>query len=89
MNKHEPVRRHRRAAADADEDDQPEMSLADVVERMFALFEAQLSLATIVRVVRRCRRELDIRAVPLSTVSLEGMAHERLSLLAQLNGSHA
>jgi len=49
-----------------------------VVERMFAIFEKHLSLATIVRVVRRCRRELDIAAGP----SLAELAHDRLTGLA-------
>jgi|KBSSwiStaDraftv2_1062776.scaffolds.fasta_scaffold48823_2 hypothetical protein len=53
-------------------------STADVVERMFAIFEKHLSLATIVRVVRRCRRELDIAAGP----SLAELAHDRLTGLA-------
>lgn len=55
-----------------------EESLADVVERMFGIFESRLSLPTIVRVVRRCRRELDIEGGP----GLAELAHERLDGLA-------
>ncbi len=62
-------------------------SLADVVERMFAVFESQLSLSTIVRVVRRCRRELDIAPGPPVAGRLEERARQRLTDLAVLQGA--
>lgn len=59
-------------------------SLADVVERMFAAFESELSLETIVGVVRRARRELDVVAGPSLTEMLERLARQRLTNLAEL-----
>lgn len=53
-------------------------SLADVTERLFAAFETQLALPLIVRVVRRCRRELDIRSGPATLTSVERLARQRL-----------
>jgi hypothetical protein len=85
MRRHSAGSEQRRAAAvtrSAAALGSAEVSLADVVERMFALFESQLSLTTIVRVVRRCRRELDLSASPLVTEALERRARERLAVLA-------
>jgi hypothetical protein len=61
--------------------DDTQFSLADVVERMFAIYEGELSLTTIVRVVRRCRRELDIVAPSALPEMLERLAHARLASL--------
>jgi hypothetical protein len=62
------------------------MSMADIAERMFALYAPQLSMATIVRVVQRCCRELEMPASPLPTATLESMAQQRLARLARLGG---
>lgn len=52
--------------------------LADVVERMVALFEPQLALTTIARVVRHCRRDLEIIAGRSPAEELERLAYNRL-----------
>lgn len=95
MSAHQPVHRHRRehdraanavaTEPDAGPGDRPgeDASLADVIERMFAIFDKQLSLATIILVVRRCRRELDILASPLPAATLESMARQRLAHLSE------
>ncbi len=57
-------------------------SLADIIERLFSDFEPELPLPTIVSVVRRCRRELDIIAGPALSETLEKLARQRLTLLA-------
>ena len=66
-----------RTATAAGHDPGPE-SLADVVEHLFAVFESRLSLPTIVSVVRRCRRELDIVHGPSVPEFVERLAHQRL-----------
>jgi len=89
---HQPVRRRRAVVAQSGDEqiDEPsEASLADIVERMFTLFEHELSLATIVRVVRRCRRELDILAHPASAASLELMARQRLGGMSAIRSAAA
>ena len=57
-------------------------SLADVIERCFAAFGRQLGLPLVVRVVRRCRRELDISSGPAAPANVERLARERLHVLA-------
>lgn len=57
-------------------------SLADAVERLFSAFEAQIGLATILSVVRRCRSELDVISGPALPELLERRAHQRLTDLA-------
>ncbi len=59
------------------------MSLADVSERLYARFDGRLSLSTIARVVRGCRRELDITQGPMLHEILERLAHQRLTYLAE------
>lgn len=65
-------------------------SLADVTERLFALFEPQLGLATIARIVRRARRELDLRRGSTSTrvEAVERLAHQWLTALAEVRSTH-
>lgn len=69
-------------AVPADRDTVEVGSLADVTEQLFAAFESQLDLPLIVRVVRRCRRELDIRSGPATPTSVERLARRRLHALA-------
>lgn len=57
-------------------------SLADITERLFARFEGAVPLPTIVRVVRRCRRELDIAGPGSLPELLERLARQRLQSLA-------
>jgi hypothetical protein len=59
-------------------------SLADVVERLFAVYEPALSLGAIVAVVRRCRRELDLGATAPSLSRVEELARTRLADLVSL-----
>jgi hypothetical protein len=50
---------------------------------MFAIFADRLDLHAIARVVRAARRELDITiGGPISSESVEALAHQRLSRLA-------
>lgn len=49
---------------------------------MFMLFESQLSLATIARVVRQCRRDLELVSPGASSERLERRAYERLLISA-------
>ncbi len=58
-----------------------EMSLADVTESLFARFEGQLSLTSVVCVVRRCRRELDSERGAGSPGMIERLAGERLTAM--------
>lgn len=53
-------------------------SLAAVIDRLIVVFGAQVSTATIVRIVRRCRRELDIISGPPLAEMLERLAYQRL-----------
>ena len=53
--------------------------MADVIERMFDLFGPRLTMPTIVAVVRRCRRELDIVSGPALPEMLERLAFQRLA----------
>lgn len=64
-------------------DVEPE-SLADVVEHLFAIFESRLPLPTVVTVVRRCRRELDIVHGESLPELVERLAHQRLLDLLDL-----
>jgi hypothetical protein len=59
-----------------------ELSLADMVERLCAQFEARVSVPVIVRTVRRCRRDLDIAAAPLVPEQVERLAYHRLTKFA-------
>jgi hypothetical protein len=56
-------------------------TLADVVERLFVVYQQQLSRTTIVMVARRCRRELDIISGPALPELLERLARQRLTTL--------
>ena len=83
------MRRVRRAGASVGVSTVPEVesavageSLADITERLFTRFEGAVPLPTIARVVRRCRRELDIAAPGALPELLERLAHQRLQTLA-------
>ena len=56
-----------------------EQSLADVVDRLGDEFDLRLGRTTVVRVVRRCRRELDIVAGPAIPEFVERLARQRLT----------
>jgi hypothetical protein len=58
-------------------------SLADVVERLLAEFDAQLHLAAIYAIVRQCRRELDVAPHPASPDVIERLARQRLQDLVR------
>ena len=60
-------------------------SLADITERLFREFDGQLNLTTIVRVVRRCRRELDTTHGGMLPEMLERLARQRLAGLVSDN----
>ncbi len=53
-------------------------SLADVVDHLAELFVPRVSRSTIVGVVRRCRRELDIIHGASVPEMVERLAHQRL-----------
>lgn len=57
-----------------------ELSLADVVDRLGCEF-ASLGRATVLQMVRRCRRELDIVAGPAMPEFVERLARQRLANL--------
>lgn len=59
-------------------------SLADVVETLFAEFESTLGIHTVVLVVRRCQRELDISGPTPRSGLLESRARQRLQALATI-----
>ena len=56
-----------------------EQSLADVVDRLGGEFDVRLGRTTVVLVVRRCRRELDIVAGPALPEFVERLARQRLA----------
>ena len=56
-----------------------EQSLADVVDRLGDEFDLRLGRTTVVLVVRRCRRELDIVAGPAIPEFVERLARQRLT----------
>jgi hypothetical protein len=64
-------------------------SLADVVERLRIAYEHQLSPATVIGVVRRCRRELDIISGPALPEMLERLARHRLGNLVERQSARA
>lgn len=53
-------------------------SLADVVEDLSAIFRARLPRPTVIAIVRRCRRELDIVHGASIPEMVERLAHQRL-----------
>lgn len=63
------------------------LSIADVVETLAAEFEPDLGIQTVVQVVRRCQRELDIADGP--TDQLELRARRRLKALAAIKSRDA
>lgn len=65
----------------------PQLSLADVAERLFLEFEPRLpQTTTVVTAVRRCRRELEILGSPQSPDVLQGLALGRLQSLIVTGG---
>lgn len=62
-----------------------ESSFADMIERLFQQFESQLSLTTIVSVVRDAREQL--RGSPLAALPelTERLAIERLRTLSEMS----
>ncbi len=55
------------------------LSLADVMESLAAEFASTLSIQTVVLIVRRCQRELDIAGAPSDL--LEVRTRRRLQIL--------
>lgn len=62
-------------------------SLADVVETLATVYEPILGLQTVVRVTRRCQREL--RITGNTTGRLESLARRRLQDLADVKSHPA
>lgn len=58
-------------------------TLADTVDRLALEFVPRLSAGTVLRTVRRCRRELDIVAGPALPELVERLARQRLQDLEQ------
>jgi hypothetical protein len=77
----DPIAGHpRRVRSPGSADDNPaeSPSLADVVERLSADFESQLTRPNVLAVTRRCRRELDIISGPALPEFVERLARQRL-----------
>jgi len=76
-----PVPRRRRPIPAGHSVARADAALADVVERMVTIF-GELNVTTIARVVRQCRRDLEILSGGSHAEELERLAYERLLRLA-------